>query len=176
MMDTGLGDINTQFKVYIANRPNFADFQDTQKVTPLGGGELDAIGKTCGNGWRKVFNVYAKVLFALNCERLVSVHKAATWQEFRDKYLLQAASNTSLLFTPPELSNDDIHIVMGKTYAKSLGLSLEWINDDFAIAPKAKLIVCPYFDYRQLSNIKIVTLVELIRQQSGNHNKTTKHL
>ncbi|MEP2651855.1 MAG: hypothetical protein ABJH06_07645 [Paraglaciecola sp.] len=175
MMDTGLGDINAHFKVYIANRPNFADFQTTQRVVPLGRGELEAIGKTCGNGWRKVFNVYAKVLFALNCEHLVSVHKATTWQEFRDKYLLQATSNTSLLFTPPELTNNDIHIVMGKAYAKSLGLSLEWINDDFAISPKAKLIVCPYFDYRQLSNIKIVTLVELIRQQSGNHN-TTKHL
>ncbi|MEP0174735.1 MAG: hypothetical protein ABJH28_11685 [Paraglaciecola sp.] len=176
MIETGLGDINAHFKVYIANRPNFADFQTTPKLTPLGRGELDAIGKACGNGWRKVFNVYAKVLFALNCEDLVSVQKATTWQEFRDKYLLQAGSNTSLLFTPPQLSNDDIHIVMGKTYAKSLGLSLQWINDDFAIAPKAKLIVCPYFDYRQLSNIKIVTLVELIRQQSGNHNKITKHL
>lgn len=162
----GLGELDAKFNVYIANRPKFADFQCSLTVAPLAKGEIDAIGKACGNGWRKVFNVYAKLLFALDTENLVSLQQTKTWQEYRDKNLLQAGSSTSLLFTGPDQVNENIHIVMGKNYAKTLGLSLEWLDNDFAIGAQSRIIVCPYFDYRQLSNIKIVRLVELIKQLS----------
>ncbi|MFT2090774.1 DUF6942 family protein [Paraglaciecola sp. 2405UD69-4] len=165
--EAGLGDINARFKVYIANRPNFADFQTLQTIKSLSNAEITAIGKACGNGWRKVFNVYAKLVFALNSETLVPLRQSDSWQGFRDNLLLSKGSNTSLLFTEPKHSNKGIQLVMGKTYAKSLGLSLEWINHDFAIEAKSGIIVCPYFDYRQLSNIKIITLVELIKQQNA---------
>jgi hypothetical protein len=59
-----------------------------------------------------------------------------------------------------------VHIIMGKTYAKSLTLPhlLTWLDHEFAINIHNKLVVCPYFDYRQLSNIKLMRLVKLIKQ------------
>jgi len=168
----GLGDPLAQFKVYIANRPNFSGYLNLDSVNPLSTGEIHAIGQACGNGWRKVFNVYAKLLFALNAENIVSLQRAQSWQNYRDHALLQASSNTSLLFSPPKIShvegkdNKAIHLIMGKTYAKSLNLShpLTWLDHEFAFDAGSKLIVCPYFDYRQLSNVKIIRLVELLKQ------------
>lgn len=166
----GLGDQFAQFKVYIANSPNFSNYPDLDFVNPMSSGEIYAIAQTCGNGWRKVFNVYAKLVFALNAEYWVSLRGIQNWQNFRDKVLLQHASNTSLLFSPPataelqDKNNHVVHIVMGKAYAKSLNLphSLTWLDHEFALDRDNKLLVCPYFDYRQLSNIKIIRLVELI--------------
>jgi hypothetical protein len=168
----GLGDPFAQFKIYIANRPEFSDFPSLDFVNPLRLGEIHGIGQACGNGWRKVFNVYAKLVFALNTHDMVSLQGAQSWQRFRDHALLQNASNTSLLFSPPQTpeftasNNHVVHIIMGKTYAKSLNLphSLKWLDHEFALDLDNNLLVCPYFDYRQLSNIKIIRLVELIKQ------------
>lgn len=166
----GLGDPFANFNVYIANRPNFSDYASLHQVNPLSTGEIDAIGENCGNGWRKVFNVYAKLVFALNEENIVALRGAKSWQSFRDQFLLQSGSNTGLLFSPPQLSevthNSVVHLVMGKTYANSLNLwpSLQWLDHEFAINVNNRLLVCPYFDYRQLSNIKIIRLVELIQK------------
>lgn len=167
-----MGDALAQFKVYIANRPSFSDFSTLDSVNPLTEGEIHAIGQACGNGWRKVFNVYAKLLFALHDEGGGALHGTQSWQGFRDLVLLQQGSNTSLLFSTPQVYAVNpknplvIHIIMGKTYAKSLGLaeSLTWLDHEFAIDTENKLVVCPYFDYRQLSNIKIIRLVELINR------------
>jgi len=170
----GLGDPFAHFNVYIANRPNFSDYASLLHVNPLSAGEIDAIGQGCGNGWRKVFNVYAKLVFALNEENIVSLGGAKRWQDFRDIFLLQSASNTRLLFSPPQVSevtdknSKVVHLVMGKNYANSLDLShsLKWLDHEFAINVDNRLLVCPYFDYRHLSNIKIIRLVELIKQLS----------
>lgn len=168
----GLGDPFAQFKVYIANRPDFADYSNLTTVKPLSLGEIQEIGLACGNGWRKVFNVYAKLVFALKIESLVALQAAQSWQSFRDQILLQSASNTSLVFSAPTSSTNyqktsgSIDIIMGKTYAKSLNLptTLRWLDHEFAVDLDNRLLVCPYFDYRQLSNIKIIRLVELIKQ------------
>jgi hypothetical protein len=170
--ESGLGDPLAQFKVYIGNRPNFADYPSLVGVKPLLKGEILEVGLACGNGWRKVFNVYAKLAFALNTESIVALHGAQSWQTFRDDTLLQSASNTSLLFSPPQRTKDkkincnSINVIMGKTYAKSLKLpiTVQWLDHEFAIDTENKLLICPYFDYRQLSNIKIIRLVELITQ------------
>lgn len=167
---SGLGDPFAQFKVYIANRPNFAKYPNIDSVTPLSAGEIHAIGQACGNGWRKVFNVYAKLVFALNSKNIVSLQNTQSWQSFREQILLQQLSNTSLLFSPPQVTQikdkgcNTVHIIMGKTYAKLLDLPclLTWLDHEFAINVEHNLLVCPYFDYRQLSNIKIIRLVELI--------------
>lgn len=168
----GLGDQFAQFNVYIANLPMFSEYSSLTCMKPLSTGEIHAIGQASGNGWRKVFNVYAKLLFALNAENIVSLQGAKSWQHFRDHVLLQGLSNTRLLFSAPHLdnikdpNNNAVHIIMGKTYANSLNLphQLIWLDYDFAIDTHSKLLVCPYFDYRQLSNIKIMRLVELIKK------------
>ncbi len=178
----GFGTDNYQVAVYIANRPPIYEYQQLDQLTALTTGEITNIGQQCGNGWRKVFNVYAKLLYALDKEQFNFATFAPTWQKYRDDFLLQTHSQTSLLFSAPQLkqlkplkqpkqnSNQKaVHIIMGKTHAKSLlstgelDIELIWLNNEFAINRSQRVIVCPYFDYRQLSNIKIEWLAELIK-------------
>jgi hypothetical protein len=152
------------------------EYQGLEEVMPLIEGEIKVINQACGNGWRKVFNVYAKLLYALDKKYFDYSDKAPTWQGYRDKYLLQAQNKTALLFSPPQLmSNIEmpnkkiVHIICGKGHAKALINSgklvanLIWLDDEFAIDSENQLIVCPYFDYRQLSNIKIERLAYLLQ-------------
>lgn len=172
MTNKGLGCANFTFAVYLANTPNMLEYQGISSVNSLVSGEVNAIGQACGNGWRKVFNVYAKLLYALNPTDFYFAQKAPTWQQYRDGYLLQAGSATALLFSPPEFDSNTqtIHIICGRTYAKNLlaagklQANLIWLDDEFAIDVKHRLVVCPYFDYRQLSNIKIERLSAMLSE------------
>lgn len=174
--DVGFGTDDYQIAVYIANRPPIYEYQQLDQLTALTTGEITNIGQQCGNGWRKVFNVYAKLLYALDKEQFNFATFAPTWQQYRDDFLLQTHSKTSLLFSAPQLKSikqnanqKAVHIIMGKTHAKSLlstgelDVELIWLNNEFAINRSQRVIVCPYFDYRQLSNIKIEWLAELIK-------------
>jgi hypothetical protein len=174
-MTLGLGDADARFNVYIANQPDYPPLRQSTAVRALSDDDIAAIGQHCGNGWRKVFNVYAKLLFALGDNPYTPQHSFTSWQQYRDESLLQAGSSTSLWFSPPQVNElpqqgledkSKIHLVMGRTYGKSLNLrsSLTWLNSEFAIEHEQRLIICPYFDYRQLSNSKIIALVELIKQ------------
>ncbi|WP_343856799.1 DUF6942 family protein [Aliiglaciecola litoralis] len=161
----GLGDPNAQFNVYIGNRPNCDLIHANRAVQPLNSSDIGTIGQACGNGWRKVFNVYAKLLFALGRNHFSFNANFPSWQAYRDNELLQMGSRTALWFSPPEnTAKPGIELIMGRTYAKSLQLpvSLTWLNEEFALANERNLIVCPYFDYRQLSNQKILYLVDLL--------------
>lgn len=166
----GLGDTDFWIAAYIENRPAFMNLTELSQCQSLASGEIHAIGQACGNGWRKVFNVYAKLLFALPQSQFNYRTLAPDWQGYRDKHLLQQGSQIALLFSPPAVKPDDnrLHIIMGRTYAKRLvaegqiTVPLTWLDNEFAINAEHKLFVCPYFDYRQLSNIKIERLVQLI--------------
>ncbi|MEY8213660.1 MAG: hypothetical protein RPR97_04145 [Colwellia sp.] len=170
MINIGFGDKDFSFAVYIANKPNMLEYQGLCEVTTLVEGEIDVINQACGNGWRKVFNVYAKLLYCLDNKHYDFSTYAPNWQGYRDKYLLQAQSKTALLLSAPQLTlrKEVVHIICGKGHAKALINSgtlvanLTWLDDDFAIDRENKLIVCPYFDYRQLSNIKIERLAGLL--------------
>lgn len=194
-MQAGLGDINSNskhaqlnFQVYIANRPPMAPYDVQDDCQPMMTGEIAAIGQHTGNHWRKVFNVYAKLMFEClqriygtypqrsDCQQHFAVIESLTsWQAYRDQCLLQANSGTSLLFTPPTIrldthdtADNTIHIVMGKGYAQRLGFEyelpqlLDHHHGDFAVYEQRRLILCPYFDYRQLSNEKISVVVDII--------------
>ncbi|KGJ93593.1 hypothetical protein ND2E_2322 [Colwellia psychrerythraea] len=147
------------------------EYQRLCEVTSLIEGEITVINHACGNGWRKVFNVYAKLLYALDKKHFNYSDEALTWQDYRDKKLLQAQNKTALLFSSPQLTpnKEIVHIICGKGHAKALVNSgrleadLIWLDDEFAIDRENKLIVCPYFDYRQLSNIKIERLAGLLQ-------------
>ena len=167
----GLGERTAQFNVYIANCPDVDLIRASAGVIAMQQGDIHAIGQACGNGWRKVFNVYAKLVYALGREQFSFNAPHSSWQAYRDEELLQRGSRTALWFSPPEPSpKDGVEIIMGRTYAKSLKLPIElnWLNNEFAIAGDRKLIVCPYFDYRQLSNQKILYLVELLTALNSN--------
>lgn len=165
----GMGDSNAGIRVYIANRPAMAEYAALASVQPLHSGEIELINQACGNGWRKVFNVYAKLLFALDRQQFAFTRQASSWQQYRDRQLLQADSQTALLFSAPELTPAEktVHIIAGRTYAKTLldaGLpaQLHWLNHEFAVDNHHRLFVCPYFDYRQLNNEKLLFLARLI--------------
>jgi hypothetical protein len=167
----GLGNSSAKIHVYIENRPPLEQYLHLRHIKALTKGEIHQIGEHTGNHWRKIFNVYAKLIFELSPLELID-KKFPTWQLFREDELLQENSEQCLLFSPycqdkVTLRNvETINIIMGKTYAKKLGLSQQchWLSEDFAINKDKKIIICPYFDYRQLSNIKIKQLAQLIKQ------------
>lgn len=167
---SGFGDAAACIRVYIANRPPMAEYAGLQAVQALHSGEIELINRACGNGWRKVFNVYAKLLFALDVKQFAVTQQASSWQQYRDQHLLQADSNTALLFSMPLLKPiaQTVHIIAGRTHAKALldaGLpaQLNWLNNEFAVDKHQRLLVCPYFDYRQLNNEKLTFLAKLIK-------------
>ena len=178
----GLGSDNARLNVYIANRPPLERYEALDSCTPLGLGEIAHIAKETGNHWRKIFNVYAKLVYGLDekiqslpsqKKSVVSLNLGALqfdrWQSYRDAALLQLGSDTALWFSPHLNLNcestlgGNIQLVMGRQYAASLDLpSMEVYDRDFAVNFERGLIVTPYFDYRQLSNIKLEVLTRLI--------------
>jgi uncharacterized protein DUF6942 len=175
----GLGCPECQIAVYIENTPAMLNYQSLTEITPVISGEITAIGEACGNGWRKVFNVYAKLLFTLDIRLFNLVDSTSCWQNYRDQRLLQTNSDTALLFSPPALSSSaqrSFHIIMGRTYAKRLisedilTVSLTWLDHEFAINEEHRVVVCPYFDYRQLSNIKIEKLANIMASMQSLHS------
>ncbi len=172
MNNIGLGCSNFTIGVYIGNKPNMHEYQQLEFITPVIPDEINTINKACGNGWRKVFNVYAKMLYTLDKKHFGFSEFAPTWQKYRDNFLLQPNSKVALLFSAPQptINKNSLHIICGKTYAKhllatgQLEANFIWLDDEFAIDKTQNLIVCPYFDYRQLSNIKIDKLACLLKE------------
>lgn len=168
-------------KVYLSNRPALAGFDAMDGLSGLQKGDIEKIVKGTGNHWRKVFNVYAKFMFAL-AVRVESTKIAgfSSWQQYRDALLLQQADETALLFYPHEqhkrehlmssltkIETGNLRIIMGKSFSSELfdSSSIHWFDNDFAFDSRADLWVCPYFDYRQLSNLKIERFIGLIIDQ-----------
>ncbi|MCG8668508.1 MAG: hypothetical protein MI867_03775, partial [Pseudomonadales bacterium] len=154
---------------YIANRPPLPDYEALAEYRSMLSGEIAFIASETGNHWRKVFNVYAKLAFLLDSQGY------ATWQELRDQSLLQVGSAYGLFFSPPSLKipatksqsgeQPCIHLVLGKSYANSLGLesSIQWVEDYIGAVASSSLWVVPYFDYRQFSDHKLKTFSELLK-------------
>lgn len=162
----GLGRANPRVAIYLANRPPLDDYPELQILRPMLSGELQHIVAHTGNHWRKVFSVYAKLVFEWAAQPTSPVadecHNFNRWQEYRDQRLLQADSAAALMFSAPSLTSTDcVHIIAGKTYAQQLGLAgeLVWLDAHFAVNLSKRLIVCPYLDYRQLSNERISRLI-----------------
>ncbi len=175
----GIGASNYDIAIYIANRPDIDDFPTLTTLRPLALGELQYIGQQTSNHWRKVFNVSAKLLFEVRhgseSPENGDGYSPPSWQQLRDQSLFQEQGKEALLFSSPRLTRDDniVHIVAGKTYAKALALKdLTWIDDQFAINENARLVVCPYLDYRQLSNIRIEKLARIIKALRNKRDKT----
>lgn len=175
LQQAGLGDAQARLRVYVAKAPPMAEFAGLDSCEPLLSGQIDQIYQHCGNGWRKVFNVYAKLVWALPTPWQPDLQGAASWQQWRDRVLLQAGSDTALLFGQVGFAAEDtmLHIIAGRQHARDLlaaGLlpesltgGLVWLDDEFAVAKRLRLLVCPYLDYRQLSDVKITRLVQLVQ-------------
>jgi len=171
----GFGVSKAKIHIYIENIPPLPEYENLSSIHPLEVEDIHRIGQLTGNHWRKIFNVFAKLIFEYHPENFTS------WQSLRDTYLLQKHSNECLIFSPVYFdqiksnkensddkneANKTISIIMGKTYAKKLAIAEKcyWLSESFAIHENKNVIICPYFDYRQLSNVKITQLVQLIKQ------------
>lgn len=164
----GLGAETFTLAIYIANRPALDSYPQLCHLQPLAAGEIAHIVAHTSNHWRKVFNVLAKFVWELDQGRR---DLSPSWQHYREQNLLQAQSREALLFSAPDLDQPNcIHIIAGKTWAADLcergamAASLHWLDAHFAIDLQQRLIVCPYPDYRQLSNARISQLVALVQQ------------
>lgn len=136
----GLGAERFSLAVYIANRPPMPEYQALTKMRSLVKGEVYSIAQQTGNHWRKIFNVYAKFLYALKWS---NSHNG--WRQYRDLFLLQGDTKEALLFSKPNFDFDCIHIIAGKTYAAELNMpfSIDWQDAFFAINKSKRVIVCP---------------------------------
>ena len=181
LQQPGLGDATARLRIYVAKAPPMAEFTGLDACVALLPGQIEQIYRHCGNGWRKVFNVYAKLVWALPAPWQPDLQDAQSWQQWRDRVLLQADSATALFFGVTgfgtngfDANAEVLHIIAGRQHARDLlaqGLlpetltgGLVWLDDEFAVARRLRLLVCPYLDYRQLSDIKITRLVQLVRQ------------
>lgn len=160
----GLGDANASLRVYAPHRPPLAPYDQLDHLHALAVGELAPLVTATGNHWRKIFNLYAKLLHLLS-------PREPSWQDCREQRLLQAGSGTALLFSPPPpINTQGWQLVMGKAYAEALGLhQLMALQSDhgFDWSPSQRLILTPYFDYRALSNARLNDLYRLIDSQGG---------
>jgi len=173
---TAFGDSAAQFRVYLPQPPAIDFYQQQSGWLPLQTGEIDQIYRHCGNGWRKIFNVYAKLLCSLPTDVLRHADTGQSWQQYRDLQLLQAGSGTALCFSAPALPAPAgcFQLIAGRTHARQLlatGMAAEfaWLNTEFAVDPERRLLVTPFFDYRQLNNAKIqltARLLQLLQQQA----------
>jgi hypothetical protein len=169
ILTQGLGTDRGLIAIYIERPPPMSEYHHLNEIQPLVVGEIDKINRASGNGWRKVFNVYAKFIEQLAHEDH-NFTNYDSWQKYRDNCLLQQHSQEALLFSPPDIDDNryKYHIITGRTYAKKLlrdhifTNSLEWLDNEFAVDRTLNLVVCPYLDYRQLSNVKINTLCSIL--------------
>lgn len=160
----GFGSSDSVIKIYIANRPPIDNYPEMDALRGLAMGELSHIVKHTSNHWRKVFNVYAKFLFDWYSQQ-ERADLPSSWQEYRDTQLFQSSSQEALLFSAPDINDDDsFHIIAGKTYASTLSLSeLTWLDAHFAVSKTRRIIVSPYPDYRQLTNERIARLITMMK-------------
>ncbi|CZF85256.1 MULTISPECIES: DUF6942 family protein [Grimontia] len=168
------GDKTARINVYVEKAPPsealWGDLPSSGSIKILDAGDIKLLGEIGGNGWRKVFNVFAKLLCAFPEQSPLRPRGFSSWQSYRDQALLQNESKTALLFgewdVEERTKNGGIHVIAGRTHALNLGLSEKcvWLNNEFAKHPSLPIFICPYFDYRQLSNNKIDVLVNLVRK------------
>ncbi len=126
-----------------------------------------------GNNWRKIFNLYAKLAYQLT----LASNRVSSWQDYRESLLLKddglfqlvCIGDGSLKAQLATYSSDTLVLLTGKKCADAVGVLEKaiWLDTEFAQIEQRNWLVCPYFDYRQLSNTKLDVLVELIQQRTS---------
>lgn len=162
----GLGGIRSSSRfglcLYLPHRPDMPEYAQLQHIRLLKSGDIAAIINSCGNHWRKIFVIFAKLACAIDSRGL-------DWKHYMNEHLLQASGQEQLLFVSADFCLDDadarmIHLVSGKACAESFARlpACASISEDFSINGAGNVVITPYFDYRQLSNAKIEYLLGLL--------------
>ncbi|BCE00968.1 DUF6942 family protein [Marinicellulosiphila megalodicopiae] len=159
---TGFGATDGTFTVYCANTPSTTAL-DPHKITPICYQDIEQINSDNGNGWRKIFNVYAKILFEINSMTFKD------WQSLRNEYLLQTHCAHSLILNPIDITKtQNVQLIMGKGFALSFfdEPDIQWITPKIAhvkLADYPNTFITPYFDYRQFNNADITEFANIIK-------------
>lgn len=160
---SGFGDHSPLLVVCAPHTPPGRQADRLRGIQPLTGNDLNVLIQAGGNHWRKIVNLYAKLLHGLT-------PLEPDWQTCREQRLLQSGSACALVFEQKWIPEPgQLCIVMGQTYGRSLG----WLANDqvlaaehpFAQHPEQAVIVTPYFDYRQLSNARLASLIQFIASE-----------
>lgn len=143
-----LGSARPRLILYLPHRPNELE---QLIIAP----NTQALIEANSNHWRKIVNLLAKIACPV----------ADDWRKFRDETLFQ---HIALCFTPRQVAADSWHWVGGKDNLERFtdlnhGARTLADCDDVAIDPEKRLLLTPYPDYRQLSNV----LVSKIRRELG---------
>lgn len=161
MTAIGIGDPDAWIHIHCPHRPPLAKYEERTTLLPAAPQELEQLVAQTGNHWRKIINLYAKLMHELSATY-------AQWQHYRDNLLLQENSGTALVFSMPETTQLRLTLIMGQAYATQCGISetrfpdlRPWQNN-FRYSLSHQLILTPYFDYRQLSNKALSELAGLI--------------
>ncbi len=160
---SGFGDNSPLLVVFAPHSPPGIQSDRSGDILPLTAKDLHQLVQAGGNHWRKIFNLYAKLLHGLT-------PLEPDWQSCREHRLLRSGSACALVFEQgwrPEPGQ--LCVVMGQTYGRSLG----WLENDqvlpaehpFVQHPEQAVIVTPYFDYRQLSNARLASLIQHIADE-----------
>ena len=157
----GLGCEQPRWVLYIANRPELDEYQD-ELYRILALGEAAEIIRQTSNHWRKVFSIMAKISFALY------ETQCATWQEYRDTKLLTEHGFEAISFEPfQQLSDNHLSLICGFTYAETQIDLTQLIShhkfEKLKVSEIGKLIVTPYFDWRQLNNEMLTSLISIMK-------------
>lgn len=127
--------------LYIPNKPDLENFKNRRGLKNLKKSDVNFIISECGNHWRKIFTIFAKICFNFN-----PITKS--WKEYRDTILLTNKCIGSISFSKSVVQNSgDFILLSGK---ESWKIDSSNNNNTFKL---------PYFDYRQFSNEKIKTLI-----------------
>ncbi|CAA0091856.1 Uncharacterised protein [BD1-7 clade bacterium] len=153
----GFGNHSATVRVYLPNPPPVNPFNYPEKIRPLSVADQHVIVTESGNHWRKIFVILAKLGLKFRDE-------GDDWRAYRASRLLSADGEMAVLFSPPNENFGGVHIVAGKACAELLGVAdnVVWLDRYFAVDKVARLIVCPYLDYRQLSDARLDRLLELV--------------
>ena len=158
-----IGEATAVLNVCINNVPEWPSQTFPENTTTLSGNELSQLIAVNSNHWRKIFNVYAKLLHAINPKN------TDDWRQVRDHRLLQAGNQHALTLGTPRLEQPlkSLTLIAGKQFAENLGLltNAQEIHPGIYRPSINNCLVVPYFDYRALSDKKIAWLADEIRGQ-----------
>jgi hypothetical protein len=131
--------------LYIPNRPNLEQYIKKRGLKNLKMNEISFIISECGNHWRKIFSIYAKICFHFN-------PVTDSWQDYRDTILLTKKCIASISFSKKVIQDSTIVILSGKE---------SWKLDE---GLSKNIFKTPYFDYRQFPNSEIDKLLSNIKR------------
>ena len=165
-MKIGIGVEQPKLVLYIQNRPPLEYFTDLNSYRSANKNEICDIIDQCGNHWRKIFSIFAKLAFA------TTHHECNSWQEYRDNILLTQNGHEAIIFQnklqvfPCEAH----HLICGKTFFDEFNFDeneFHNLDENEKVKHREKILQTPYFDYRQFNNAlveKVVNHIEVMTQ------------